>query len=154
MFLFTNPKLKIMPNIKSIFFLISIFVMASCSKDEFKNAGHPFPIVVTTPAENSSTLLTSQALTYNATFTIDTIIDSAVVSYYLDTTKAISPDKSKLKLYKSYVFIDNPNTIQSISGVMIYPNGEVPKVGNKLYLHFELFYRKRTHEKWINVLYL
>jgi hypothetical protein len=45
-------------------------------------------------------------------------------------------------------------SIQSISGVMIYPNGEVPKVGNKLYLHFELFYRKRTHEKWINVLYL
>jgi hypothetical protein len=153
MFLFTNPKLKIMPNIKSIFFLISIFVMASCSKDEFKNEGDPFPVVVTAPAENSSTLLTSQPLVYNATFTIDTIIDSAVVSYYLDTTKAISPDKSKLKLYKSYVFMDK-KSIQSISGVMIYPNGEVPKVGNKLYLHFELFYRKRTHEKWINVLYL
>lgn len=153
MFLFTNPKLKIMPNIKSIFFLISIFVMASCSKDEFKNEGYPYPIVVTAPAENSSTLLTSQALTYNATFTIDTIIDSAVVSYYLDTTSAISPDKSKLKPFKSYVFMDK-KSIQSISGVMIYPNGEIPKVGNKLYLHFELFYRKRTHEKWINVLYL
>ena len=142
-----------MPNIKSIFFLISIFIMASCSKDEFKNEGYPYPIVVTAPAENSSTLLTSQALTYNATFTIDTIIDSAVVSYYLDTTKAISPDKSKLKHYKSYVFMDK-KSIQSISGVMVYPNGEIPKVGNKLYLHFELFYRKRTHEKWINVLYL
>jgi hypothetical protein len=153
MFLFTNPKSKIMPSIKSIFFLISIFVMASCSKDEFKNEGYPFPIVVTAPAENSSTLLTSQPLVYNATFTIDTIIDSAVVSYYLETTSAISPDKSKLKFYKSYVFMDK-KSIQSISGVMIYPNGEVPKVGNKLYLHFELFYRKRTHEKWINVLYL
>jgi hypothetical protein len=133
MFLFTNPKLKIMPNIKSIFFLISIFIMASCSKDEFKDEGYPFPIVVTTPAENSSTLLTSQPLTFNATFTIDTIIDSAVVSYYLDTTKAISPDKSKLKPFKSYVFMDK-KSIQSISGVMIYPNGEIPKVGNKLYL--------------------
>ena len=153
MFLFTNPKLKIMPNIKSIFFLISIFIMASCSKDEFKNEGYPFPIVITTPAENSSTLLTSQPLTFNATFTIYTIIDSAVVSYYLDTTKAISPEKSKLKPFKSYVFMDK-KSIQSISGVMIYPNGEIPKVGNKLYLHFELFYRKRTHEKWINVLYL
>ena len=153
MFLFTNPKLKIMPNIKSIFFLISIFIMASCSKDEFKNEGYPFPIVVTTPAENSSTLLTSQPLTFNDTFTIETIIDSAVVSYYLDSTKAISPEKSKLKPFKSYVFMDK-KSIQSISGVMIYPNGEIPKVGNKLYLHFELFYRKRTHEKWINVLYL
>jgi hypothetical protein len=76
-----------------------------------------------------------------------------VVSYYLDTTKAISPEKSKLKPFKSYVFMDK-KSIQSISGVMIYPNGEIPKVGNKLYLHFELFYRKRTHEKWINVLYL
>lgn len=142
-----------MPNIKSIFFLISIFIMASCSKDEFKNEGYPYPIVVTAPAENSSTLLTSQPLVYNATFTIDTIIDSAVVSYYLDTTNAISPDKSKLKPFKSYVFIDK-KSIQSISGVMVYPNGEIPKVGNKLYLHFELFYRKRTHEKWINVLYL
>lgn len=142
-----------MPNIKSIFFLISIFIMASCSKDEFKNEGYPYPIVVTAPAENSSTLLTSQPLVYNATFTIDTIIDSAVVSYYLDTTNAISPDKSKLKPFKSYVFMDK-KSIQSISGVMVYPNGEIPKVGNKLYLHFELFYRKRTHEKWINVLYL
>lgn len=127
--------------------------MASCSKDEFKNEGYPYPIVVTAPAENSSTLLTSQPLVYNATFTIDTIIDSAVVSYYLDTTNAISPDKSKLKPFKSYVFMDK-KSIQSISGVMVYPNGEIPKVGNKLYLHFELFYRKRTHEKWINVLYL
>jgi hypothetical protein len=128
--------------------LLSIALIIACAKDDGEQGGYLTPIMITSPSTNPSELKTNTPVSYAATFTIDTIIDSVRVKYIVDSTN-IGNNEDSLKYYRTYTFARryNVQTITDVLGLTKYP-----PINGYIRIKFELYTSKRSKiEKWLTI---
>lgn len=128
--------------------LFSVVLIVACSKDEGEQGGYLTPIMITSPSVNPTESKVNAPISYAATFTTDTIIDSVRVKYIVDSTN-IGNNEDSLVYYKTYLFTRryNVQTITDVLGISKYP-----PINGYVRIKFELYTSKRSKvEKWLTI---
>jgi hypothetical protein len=128
--------------------LLSIALLVACGKDEEELEGFLTPIMITLPSTNPTEAKTNTPISFAATFTTDTIIDSVRVKYIVDSTN-IGNNEDSLKYFKTFLF-DRRYNVQKISDVLTLT--KYPPINGYVRIKFELYTSKRSRvEKWLTI---
>lgn len=128
--------------------LLSIILIVACGKDDEEFAGYLTPIMITQPSKNPSESKTNTPISYNVTFTTDTIIDSVRVKYIVDSTN-IGNNEDSLNYFKTYLFARR-YSVQTITDVLALT--KYPPINGYVRIKFELYTSKRSRvEKWLTI---
>jgi hypothetical protein len=128
--------------------LFFIALIIACGKDEGEQVGYLTPIMITSPSKNPFESKTNTPISFAATFTTDTIIDSVRVNYIVDSMN-IGNNEDSLKFFKTYLFSRRYN-VQTIADVLALT--KYPPINGYIRIKFELYTSKRSRvEKWLTI---
>jgi len=131
-----------------LFALLSVLLIVACGKDEEEIGGYLTPIMITQPSTNPSESKTNTPISYNVTFTTDTIIDSVRVKYIVDSIN-IGNNEDSLKYFKTYLFTRR-YSVQTITDILALT--KYPPINGYIRIKFELYTSKRSRvEKWLTI---